>query len=74
MTKRKSRHRQKTHLSRGHHSKRRVLFYAGMKADGTPRAWTLAEFLFTSLCGVLILTTAIGMIQWLLEFDFGFGK
>ena len=74
MPQHKSKHRRKTYLSRGHHSKRRILFYAGMKADGTPRAWTLAELLFTSLCGVLVLLTAIWMIKWLLEFDFGFGK
>ena len=74
MTEQNPRRRQKRRRRDERHKNQRVLFYAGVKKDGAPRAWTLQEVLATSLCATLVLLTTYWVFQWLLEFDFGFGK
>ncbi len=55
-------------------SKGRVLFYAGLKADGAPKGWTMQDLLYTAFILFVFLAAAYAVLRWLLEFDFGFGK
>ena len=74
MAEHKSRRRRKRRCTDVRQGKQRVLFYAGVKGDGSPRAWTLQELLLTCFCAATVLLSFIWLLQWLLDFDFGFGK
>ena len=74
MSEGKSRRYRKRRRQDSRKTKRRILFYAGVKSDGAPRGWTLQELLFTFLCAVFVMLASFWLLQWLMNLEFGFGK
>ena len=51
-----------------------VLFYAGTKLDGTPRGWRMQDIIIISLLAVTATLSILWFVNWLMQYDFGFGK
>jgi hypothetical protein len=59
---------------RRRYSAGKVLFYAGVKHDGTPRSWTLIDVVITIFCFLIVVSAMLLVIDWLLGTPFTFAN
>lgn len=52
----------------------KVLFYAGVKNDGSPRGWSFADLVVIVLWSAAVLCGLILVLNWLWDTSFNLGK
>ena len=56
---------QRTLRERHRTRKAKILFYAGIKSDGSPRGWSYVDIFITAFCVAMFLCCVVMLLDWM---------